>query len=96
LHLIFNMLQASWFFAEDERVEYMAEIRFLVEGIVCTGCALDMENVLLAMDGIEDASVNFKDGIFSIIYDPEEIELETIIKKVKNLGFKTKILTGKI
>jgi copper chaperone CopZ len=73
----------------------MAEIKFAVEGIVCTGCAMDMENIMLDMDGIEDASVNFKDGIFSITYDPAEIELKTIIKKVKNLGFKTKILTGK-
>ena len=72
----------------------MAAIRFLVEGIVCTGCALDMENVILAMDGVEEASVNFKVGIFSITYDPDEIEVEAIIKKVKNLGFKTKILTG--
>jgi len=72
----------------------MAEIRFLVEGIVCTGCAMDMENILLGLDGVEDASVNFKDGVFSITYDPGEIEVKTIIKKVKNLGFKTKILTG--
>jgi len=72
----------------------MAEIRFLVEGIVCTGCAMDMENIFLAMDGIEDASVNFKEGIFAITYNPDEIEVENIIKKVKNLGFKTKILTG--
>ena len=45
------------------------------------------------MDGVEEASVNFKDGIFSIIYDADEIEEKTLIKKVKNLGFKTKILT---
>jgi copper chaperone CopZ len=74
----------------------MAEIRFLVEGIVCTGCAMDMENILLGLDGVEDASVNFKDGVFSITYDPGEIEVKTIIKKVKNLGFKTKILTGQM
>jgi copper chaperone CopZ len=70
----------------------MAEIKFFVEGIVCTGCAMDMENILLDMDGVEDASVNFADGVFFIAYDPAEIEVETIIKKVKNLGFKTKIL----
>jgi copper chaperone CopZ len=74
----------------------MAEIRFLVEGIVCTGCAMDMENIILEMDGVEEASVNFRDGIFSITYDPDEIEAKTITKKVKNLGFKTKMLTGNI
>ena len=72
----------------------MAGIKFLVEGIVCTGCAMDMENILLDMDGVEDASVNFSDGVFSITYNPAEIEVEAIKKKVKNLGFKTKILTG--
>ncbi|UCD66190.1 MAG: heavy-metal-associated domain-containing protein [Deltaproteobacteria bacterium] len=71
----------------------MAEIKFRVEGIVCTGCAMDMENIMLDMDGVEEASVNFAEGVFSITYDPEEIELRTITKKVNNLGFKTKILT---
>ena len=71
----------------------MAEIKFLVEGIVCTGCAMDMENIMLDMDGVEEASVNFKDGIFSITYDPHAVEVKTIIKKVINLGFKTRILT---
>ena len=71
----------------------MAEIKFLVEGIVCTGCAMDMENVMLDMDGVEEASVSFSDGFFSITYDPVEIEVKTIKKKVKNFGFKTKTLT---
>ncbi|MGB3647107.1 MAG: heavy metal-associated domain-containing protein [Desulfobulbales bacterium] len=70
----------------------MAEILFLVEGIVCTGCAMDMENILLDMDGVEEASVNYADGIFSITYNPEEVGVNTIIKKVKSLGFKTKTL----
>lgn len=70
----------------------MAEIKFLVEGIVCTGCAMDMENIMLDMDGVEEASVNFSDGVFSITYDPGEVEVNTIIKKVKNLGFKTQIM----
>ena len=71
----------------------MAEIKFLVEGIVCTGCAMDMENIILDMDGVEEASVSFVDGVFSITYDPAKIEVKTIINKVKNLGFKTKTLT---
>ena len=70
----------------------MAGIKFLVEGIVCTGFAMDMENIMLDMDGVEEASVSFSDGVFSITYDPAEIEAKTIIKKVKNLGFKTKTL----
>ena len=71
----------------------LIEIKFLIEGITCTGCAMDMENIMLDMDGVEEASVNYADGVFTIQYDPGEIEAKNIIKKVKNLGFKTKLLT---
>lgn len=74
----------------------MAEIKFIIDGITCSGCALDMENVLLAMDGVEEASVNFSNGIFSIAYDPDVIAVNSIIKKVKNLGFKTEILSDTV
>jgi copper chaperone CopZ len=69
-------------------------IRFLVENIVCTGCAEDMENIMLAMDGVDGATIDYGSGIFSIQYDPEELEAKTIIKKVQSLGFKTQILSG--
>jgi copper chaperone CopZ len=69
------------------------EIKFLIEDITCTGCAMDMENILLGLNGVEEASLNYADGKFTIQYDPGEIEAESIIKKVKALGFKTKLLT---
>ena len=72
----------------------LIEIKFLIEDITCTGCAMDMENILLDLNGVEEASLNYAAGEFSIQYDPGEIEVKSIIKKVKNLGFKTKLLTG--
>ena len=73
----------------------LIEIKFLVEGITCTGCAMDMENIMLGMDGVEEATVNYSEGVFIIQYDPGEIEEKNIIKKVKSLGFKTKLDSGK-
>ena len=72
-----------------------AVIRFLVENIACTGCAEDMENIMLAMDGVDGATIDSGSGIFSIQYDPEELVAKTIIKKVQSLGFKTQILPDK-
>ena len=72
----------------------LIEIKFLIEDITCTGCAMDMENILLDLNGVEEASLNYAAGEFSIQYDPGEIEVKSIIKKVKNLGFKTKLLTA--
>jgi copper chaperone CopZ len=72
-----------------------ALIRFLVENIACTGCGEDMENIMLAMDGVDGATIDYGSGIFSIQYDPEELVAKTIIKKVQSLGFKTQILPDK-
>jgi copper chaperone CopZ len=53
---------------------------------------MDMETVMLNIDGIEEASVNYADGTFTIRYDADEIDARNVFEKVKNLGFKTKIL----
>ena len=72
----------------------LIEIKFLIEDITCTGCAMDMENILLDLNGVEEASLNYAAGEFTIQYDPGEIEDKSIIKKVKNLGFKTKLFVA--
>lgn len=72
--------------------EQRREVKFQAEGIVCSGCAEDMQTILRNLDGIESAEVNFAKGTISIRYDPEEIEEEIILEKVKSLGFKTKMI----
>jgi copper chaperone CopZ len=74
--------------------ENIQQIIFEVEGIVCTGCATDMENVMLNIDGIEEASVNYADGTFMIKYNAAEIDAKNVFERVKILGFKTKVLSG--
>lgn len=68
------------------------KIAFRAEGIVCTGCATDMETVLRDTDGILDASVDFSDGIITIEYDPAEIDENEVFARVKKLGFKAAII----
>ncbi len=67
-------------------------IKLLVDGIVCTGCAMDMETILLDTDGIEDAEVKFVDGIITIDYDPELIDQQQVYLRVQKLGYKTTII----
>jgi Cd2+/Zn2+-exporting ATPase len=64
------------------------DIQFQVKGIMCSGCALDMENILQDIDGIEDAAVNFTDGIIAITFNPVEIDEKTLTARVRKLGFK--------
>jgi cation transport ATPase len=45
------------------------------------------------LNGVEEASLNYADGVFTIEYDPGAIEEKTITKKVKNQGFRTSLTT---
>lgn len=85
-----NWHELKWRMTMAENIQ---QIIFEVEGIVCTGCALDMENVMLNTDGVEEASVNFADGTFTIRYDADETDVRRVFEKVKKLGFRTKILS---
>jgi copper chaperone CopZ len=64
-----------------------AHLTLQVEGIMCSGCALDTESILLDTDGILEASVNFADGTLAVTYDPAEISEKNIMARVRKLGF---------
>lgn len=67
-------------------------IKFQLEGITCTGCAEDMENILRDKDGVLDVSVNYADGRINIEYDPGVTDDKELFEAVSKLGFKTKIM----
>ena len=55
---------------------------------------MDIEDIMLGMEGIDDATVNFTTGQLFILYNPEKITATFIAEKVKKLGLKTKMLPG--
>lgn len=61
-------------------------ITLKVDDIVCTGCAEDMETVLLNKDGILEATVSFADDIIEIQYDASEIERPDVIQAAKSIA----------
>ncbi len=67
-------------------------IKFQLEGITCTGCAEDMENILRDKDGIVDVSVNYADETVFVEYESDVIDEKQLFAAVRKLGFKTKIM----
>ncbi|MEW6220404.1 MAG: heavy-metal-associated domain-containing protein [Thermodesulfobacteriota bacterium] len=63
-------------------------IELTVAGIVCAGCATDMETVLTSTDGILEAKVRYADGTVAVVYDPEEIGEPEIRRRIERLGMK--------
>ena len=67
------------------------KILLAAEGIVCSGCAEDMENVMRDMDGILDVAVSYAKGTIAITFDPEEIAEADILATMKRFGLNVRI-----
>ena len=60
---------------------------------------MDMENIVLDLNGVEDVLLNFTDGEFIIQYDPGEVEEKSITKKggTMRLGaYEAEIMSGSL
>ena len=60
-----------------------------VEGIICPGCAMDIENILLETDGILKVSVNYGQDTITVCYDCSEVDEKYIVDRVRSLGLQT-------
>lgn len=70
------------------------ELKLEVMDIVCTGCAEDMQIVLMGRDGIISAHVDYGEGTVNVVYDPDVIDARGVFAAVSRLGFKTRLPQG--
>ncbi len=64
----------------------MKRMNLKVEGITCSGCAVDIESVLKNTDGIMDAEVSYAEGAINVDYHPEDIGEKQVVDLIKKLG----------
>lgn len=66
----------------------MNRLDLTVEGITCSGCALDIETVLRKEEGVLEAKVDYSACRISIRYDAGETSDERIYGALKRIGLK--------
>lgn len=66
-----------------------------IDGMDCKSCATGIEGSLLSVNGVYNAKVRFEKGIAEIQYDPEKVEPNIFINKIKENGFASTIIKGK-
>lgn len=71
----------------------MKEMRLKADGITCSSCAGDMEEILAGKDGIVSVSVDFVEDDIVIRYDPEIIGRREVYIAVRRLGYPLKIVS---
>lgn len=69
-----------------------AKLSLRVDGISCTGCAMDMETVLSNMDGILKVTVDYSTEMIDVEYNHAEIDSDRILSYIKKIGLKIKVL----
>lgn len=70
----------------DEDIE-TEKVTLKIKGMTCTSCANKIEKTLNNIDGIITANVNFAVEKVTIGYNPKEIRLIDIQKKINGLGY---------
>ncbi len=58
-----------------------------ITGMTCANCALNIERNLKKLQGVEDTSVNFASEQASVSFDPEQVQVNDLIKKIKDAGY---------
>jgi copper chaperone CopZ len=66
----------------------MKRLNLKVEGITCSGCAVDVASALKNEDGIVDAEASYATGNMHVDYDPRELDEKQVFDLIKKLGLK--------
>jgi len=66
----------------------MNNIYIPIGGMTCAACARRIEKVILKLEGVETASVNFATEKANISYNPQKIKLPIIRKTIEKIGYK--------
>jgi Cu+-exporting ATPase len=58
-----------------------------ITGMTCANCALNIERNLKKLQGVEDTNVNFAAEQASVVFDPEKVEINDLLKTIQEAGY---------
>lgn len=65
----------------------MNTVTFKVGGMVCDGCAANVERTLATLQGIANCQVNYANEQATVQYNPQQIAAAAIQAEVEAVGF---------
>jgi len=63
------------------------EVELALGGLHCPSCLLAIERNWKRVEGVREVSGNFDTGRATITYDPSAVSVESLVKKVEDLGY---------
>jgi len=70
----------------------MAEkkITIMIEGMHCNHCSAAITEGLRGLKGVKSADVLFTTGKAKVVYDPDAVRVDDMVKVIKDLGYGVK------
>ncbi|WP_234019079.1 heavy metal translocating P-type ATPase [Staphylococcus simulans] len=65
----------------------MEKAEFKISGMTCAACSARIERVLSRTEGIDQANVNLVTEKASVAFDKDNVDIQQIFEKVKQLGY---------
>jgi len=62
-----------------------------IQGMDCPDCAGKLEKAVRRLSGVENAHVDFALGRLEVIFDPEQLKIESVIDRVEFLGYQAAV-----
>jgi P-type Cu+ transporter len=62
-------------------------INIPVTGMSCANCALTVERTVKKVPGVKAAAVNFATEQASLSFDPDQVQVETLVEKIQDAGY---------
>jgi Cu2+-exporting ATPase len=63
------------------------ETDILIDGIRCASCVWLNERILLRTKGVSSANVNYATHRAKIRWDPEELDIASLLSRIKSIGY---------
>ncbi len=70
----------------------MAEkkVIIMIEGMHCNHCSAAIAEGLRKLRGVKSADVLFTTGKAKVVYDPDAVKVDDMVKVIKDLGYNVK------
>jgi len=79
--LLFNLVNM------ETKAKHTVKKTLPVTGMSCAACAVSVESMAAAQEGVQEASVNFATQTLQVAYDPDVIDLPRIRQAVQSVGY---------
>jgi len=89
----FNKENVNHLTTSRDELDEVEKVKLEISGMSCASCVRTIETSISSLEGVVKASVNLMTEEAEVIFDPQNTDIPSVIKKVEDVGYSAKELT---